>query len=458
MRIWQKLYLVTLLLFLASLNIGLLFAGQYIFSHNLKLEQKQAKTDCDYLCQSLGRDFAALEKKGRFQEPAVAVLLERYQSHYGDILLTLKQTERPTAFCIRSEIMDGGRKMQIFAEQSLAVPFDGYRLHFQKRLSDFEGVWLDIKRTFAIISFSVSLLLCLVLYLCTRHMLKPLGRLNERVAKIAAGEYGQAMDAGRRILGQDEIDELSISVGQMSGTIQRQIQALEEENAKKQQLTDHMAHELRTPLTSIYGYAEYLRYAKASHKEWQEGLSYIMEESRRLTKMSESLLSMRLYEKASLTASPVDLFDLSRHIEQILSKKLLEKNLTLTKQFELSTVYGERELLISLFLNLLENAVRASKPGGEILWRAYARKDAQQFEIIDHGVGMETSELSRITEAFYRTDPSRSRRDGGVGLGLSIVRLIVEKRNGELTFSSHPGEGTKATVLLQLPYNQIKRP
>ena len=71
---------------------------------------------------------------------------------------------------------------------------------------------------------------------------------------------------------------------------------------------------------------------------------------------------------------------------------------------------------------------------------------------------METSELSRITEAFYRTDPSRSRRDGGVGLGLSIVRLIVEKRNGELTFSSRPGEGTKATVLLQLPYNQIKRP
>lgn len=219
---------------------------------------------------------------------------------------------------------------------------------------------------------------------------------------------------------------------------------------------DNMAHELKTPLTSIYGYAEYLRYAKTKEEEKYEGLTYIMEESRRLAKMSEIMLSMRLYEKEDSGIEAVDLQAAAGHIEKILAGKLQEKNLKLKKEFMLQTIYGEESLFVNLFRNLLENAIRASREGDEILFRAFLEDNKQVFEIIDYGIGMEESELNQITEAFYRIDRARSRKDGGVGLGLSVADLIVKKLKGTMTFLSAPEKGTKVTVVLQLPNKSIK--
>lgn len=114
--------------------------------------------------------------------------------------------------------------------------------------------------------------------------------------------------------------------------------------------------------------------------------------------------------------SAVNIEAMSEHIEKILAQKLQEKNLTLRKEFEIQTIYGEEALFVNLFRNLLENAVRASRPGDEIVFRAYIQEQKQIFEIIDDGIGMEEEELKRITEAFYRVDKARSRKDGGVGL------------------------------------------
>ena len=217
-----------------------------------------------------------------------------------------------------------------------------------------------------------------------------------------------------------------------------------------------MAHELKTPLTSIYGYAEYLQYARTNPKEQYESLSYIMTESRRLSKLSETMLSMRIYEKENRQFVQVHLVTLAAHIEKILSHSLREKNLKLETDFELEAVCGDEAMFINLFRNLLENAIRASKTGGRILWNCRQEDDRTVFEVIDFGIGMEQKELAQITEAFYRVDKARSRKDGGVGLGLSVVDLIVKRMNGTMEFSSVPGEGTKVTVNLQLVNQNIK--
>ena len=172
--------------------------------------------------------------------------------------------------------------------------------------------------------------------------------------------------------------------------------------------------------------------------------------------MSETMLSMRLYEKEDRQMAAVNLEAMSKHIEKILASKLQEKNLTLKKEFAIATIYGEEALFINLFRNLLENAVRASKPGDEIVFHAFVKDQKQVFEITDYGIGMEEAELKRITEAFYRVDKARSRKDGGVGLGLSVADLIVRKMEGTMSFSSAPGKGTKVTVILQLPNKDIK--
>lgn len=459
MRIWQKIYFVTLLLFLVMLNAGLFFAAKSLFSYNLAQEQKKAETDCFFICQNLEHDFSILERNGRYQDNVVKLLSDNYQAYYKkqNITLTLQKTDKQEAPVLRSAVSGGGKRAEIFAERNLGEPYHLYRVSYQKRLVNFEAVWDALKRTFAAVSFATSILLCLTLSILMKRMLKPLGSLNERVAQMATGEYGQmAPYKDHSVWDKDEISELSQNINKMSGTIQRQIAALEKESEKKQQLIDNMAHELKTPLTSIYGYAEYVTYAKASEEEKLEGLTYIMEESRRLAKMSEIMLSMRLYEKERPTPERVSLNAVAAHLEKILAAKLQEKHLAIRREFETETAFAEETLLINLFRNLLENAIRASRAGDEIVFRTFRREETQIFEIIDFGIGMEEAELERITEAFYRVDKARSRKDGGVGLGLSIANLIVKKLGGTMAFASSPGKGTKATVILQLPNNNVK--
>lgn len=137
---------------------------------------------------------------------------------------------------------------------------------------------------------------------------------------------------------------------------------------------------------------------------------------------------------------------------------LQEKHLTLETGFEMEMVYGDEAMYVNLFRNLLENAIRASSPGSRIFWNGRQEGDRTIFEVIDSGIGMAQEELERITEAFYRVDQARARKDGGVGLGLSVVDLIVKRMNGTLEFTSAPGEGTKVTVNLQLLNKNIKSP
>lgn len=456
MRVWQKIYFMTLLLFLGLLNAGLFLAARFIFSYNMQQEQKQGETDCYFLCQNLEHDFAILEQNGRYKEQVIALVIEGYQDYYStkSIEISLEETDAYEAVEASSNVTGGGRQMEVFVARNLSGNYRLYRIRYKKRLVDFEEIWRSIQQVFALISLVTSLLLCLLLYILMKNLLKPLDRLNESVARIAAGNYRQQADGGKHRRTKDEIGELSENVNKMAKTIQNQISALEEENAKKQQLMDNMAHELRTPLTSIYGYAEYLKCAKTTEEEEYEGLTYIMSESSRLAKMSETMLSMRFFETEAAQAEVVEIQILAEHVEKILSEKLKEKQLKLRKNFVIQKIYGEEELLINLFRNLLENAIRASRTGGDIVWNGAQADEKLIFEIIDYGIGMEKEELSKITEAFYRVDKARARKDGGVGLGLSVAELIVKKMDGSMTFSSIPKEGT--TVILQFPNKMIK--
>lgn len=455
MRVWQKIYLVTLILFLVMLNTGLFLAARFIFVHNMALEQKQGETDCYFLCQNLEHDFSILERNGRYQEEIIQLVLKGYQSRYErqNICITLGKAEETGNTTVESEVSSGGRQMRITVRQNLSAPYHQYQVNYQKELKDFEEMWQAIKQTFALISLIVSLLLCLMLYILMQRILKPLDRLNLGVAQMASGQYGERIVCS----GKDEIAELSDNINRMSDTIQSQFAALEEENEKKQQLMDNMAHELRTPLTSIYGYAEYLQRAKTSESEQFEGLSYIMSESRRLAKMSETMLSMRLYDREEMHFAPVEVAGLTEHVQKILAEKLHEKEIALKMNHTAAYILGEEELLVNLFRNLLENAICASSPGGLIEWNSYETKEEQVFEIIDYGIGMEKEELDKITEAFYRIDKARSRREGGAGLGLSVAGIIIKKMNGSMKFTSEPGAGTKVTLFLQLPNNLIKK-
>ncbi len=461
MKIWQKVYLAALAVFLIMLNTGLFLAAGFIFQHNLTAEQEQAKTECHFLSQNLEHDFSILEKTGRFEDEIIDTLVQGYQNYYAerDSQISLKKSGTDRRDYIETSFSRESR-MTVRLEQALAEPYGEYVLTYQKELSAFEALWRSVRWMFAGISLLMSLLLSPLLYLLLKALFRPLQDLSDGVARIAEGDYGCRIECR----GKDEIAALAGHVNHMSEEIARQMTALREESGKKQQLMDNMAHELRTPLTSIYGYAEYLLRAKASEEERYDGLSYIMSESTRLLKMGELMLSMRLYQRTDTEITSVDISDLTGHVRKLLGKKLKEQEVTLCCEMPEASVAGEEELLVNLFRNLLENAVRASRPGQTVRWKGYVRENGDDtgaaalakaagnrtivFTVEDEGVGMNEEELSRITEPFYRVDRARSRAQGGAGLGLSVADVIVKRYGGSMSFASESGRGTRVTVEL----------
>ncbi len=448
MKVWQKVYLATLAVFLLMLNVGLILGSNYIFEHNVSVERQQCERECYFLQQNLEHDFSFLEANGRMQIGVVQRVVENYHNYYQsqDIFIELREAMEEKSNT-RSMVIRGGKQIFIQVERTLAQPYGDYSVFYQKELVNFEKTWAKLQSTFILISVSLSLMLCILLFFMMQRIFKPLERLNLSVAEISKGNYEQNLG----YKGEDEIAELAGNIDTMAGTIREQIQKLEQENQKKQQLMDNLAHELRTPLTSIYGYAQLLQMGRVSEEETYEGLEYIMKESKRLNKMSEEMLSMRLLERSTADPVKVDMRKVAEHLRRILAEALEKKKIELVENFEVTECMGDEEGFIILFRNLLENAIRASKEGGKVEW-LLERKDAGVlFQVKDYGIGMKKDELEKVMDAFYRVDKGRSRNEGGAGLGLSIVDTLVKKWNGRLWIESEKDKGTVVYVELPIP-------
>jgi signal transduction histidine kinase len=204
-------------------------------------------------------------------------------------------------------------------------------------------------------------------------------------------------------------------------------------------LVDNMAHELRTPLTVIRGYADYLERAAVSEEERFAAARYIISEAERLTKMSEILLDTAYIRENPPEMSEVELDEVLRGTVERLSAKARERAVELVCETEEATVRGNALLLSMLFDNLADNALKACAAGGRVVMKC----SAGRASVEDNGKGMSADELAHVTEPFYRTDKSRSRSEGGVGLGLALCRNIVEAHGANLRFESEKGKGTK---------------
>lgn len=453
MKVWQKVYVAVLAVVLFTVNLGLFFASGFLYRQNLSQEESQGETECYFLSRNLARDFERMQESRQFEQEVMEKLLISYKNSYEKkgvrVNLIQKGSYRTGIF------REGENTMAAFAS-TLPAPFEDYTLTYEKELKGFDSLWKEILQAFLCVEVGISLTLGIFLYLLLQRLLKPLSLLNSRVMLIAQG----GEDWGGGLLGKaraDEIGELWENVDRMGKTIRSQMELLESENERKQQLLDNMAHELRTPLTSIYGYAEYLKRAKVNEEERYQALSYIMKESRRLSGVGETMLSMRLFQQEELPVKQVDMRQVFAHVKQILDGKIRAKQIVLKEELKVWEVLGREELFVNVFRNLLENALRASESQGEIFLESLEMDGYGIFSVEDQGVGMTKEELSHIMEPFYRADKSRSRKEGGAGLGLSVANLIVEKFGGKISFSSEKGKGTKVSVFLQLPDKSVKR-
>ena len=274
----------------------------------------------------------------------------------------------------------------------------------------------------------------------TRH----LHRLTTTVRKISGGDLSKRSG----IQSNDEFGQLSRDFDAMADKLQENIIRLETDMQRQESFMGAFAHELKTPMTSIIGFADLLRQGNLDENTRMMAADYIYSEGHRLERLSFKLLDLLLLKKDELTMKPVWLGSYLAEVERALAPNMKNKGIRLICKAEQKRVVLEPDLVKSVLYNLVDNASKAMDDGGIIAVRATAIPGGCQFQVVDNGRGMEKAELAKITEAFYRVDKARARSQGGAGLGLSLCKQIAELHNGNISFASEPGKGTRVTVTL----------
>ncbi|WP_332696095.1 ATP-binding protein [Bosea sp. (in: a-proteobacteria)] len=253
-----------------------------------------------------------------------------------------------------------------------------------------------------------------------------------------------------------------IHIAALAGNGGRRAVLLTFEDLSEQRLTERMrvdfvanaSHELRTPLASVLGFIETLQGpARNDEKARERFLQIMREQGLRMARLVDDLLSLsRIELKAHLAPqTPVDLGEIARTILDALVLMARERDVSLVLDMPKHPVVvaGDRDELLRLMENLVENAIKYGRRGGKVEIKIESAAEAS-FSVRDEGPGIASEHLPRLTERFYRVDSAASREAGGTGLGLAIVKHIVLRHRGRLTIESVVGEGATFRAILPL--------
>ncbi len=274
---------------------------------------------------------------------------------------------------------------------------------------------------------------------------RPLRRLSSVTQTVAAGD----LTCRVRVKTKDEIGKLALDFNNMADKLEENMMELRETMHRQEEFMGGFAHELKTPMTSIIGYADLLRSHELSDNERREAANYVFTEGRRLEILSLKLLDLIVLKRRDFTFTESSVCEIVTQIVRLIKPVIVKYGINVSYKCDEGLCMIEPDLTKSLILNLIDNARKALDGGGEVYIEAKIQPDGCVIRVADNGKGIPASELSKITDAFYRVDKSRSRAQGGVGLGLALCSEIVALHNGTMSFESAVGKGTVVTVTLK---------
>jgi len=273
-----------------------------------------------------------------------------------------------------------------------------------------------------------------------RRSMAPLNKLQATASSIASGNYTERADVDSR----DEIGILSQNFNHMAQSVERHVKELTT-TAKRQQLfIGAVTHEFKTPLTGILLNADTLQNTYMSEDEQADALHNIEMQGKWLERLVQKMLRL-LTINQEISLSEISVNDLLEQVRASTEAPLREKGIQLTVTCEAGTIFGDIDLLQSALVNLIDNAAKASPPGQQVRVNAYGNV----IEVSDNGKGIPSDALEHITEPFFMVDKSRSKKLGGVGLGLALVKEIVQAHNARLEVESTEGSGTTVRICFQ---------
>jgi len=303
-----------------------------------------------------------------------------------------------------------------------------------------EQEYIDRTNTALLYASLIAIVLAILLGLFfTRTLLNPLSNLSVAIGKMEKGELLQEVPK----TSDDELGDVINGFNQMSS-------ALATANARREQMTADIAHELRSPLTVINGYLEALQ--DGVLEPTTERIEIIQQEVSQLNRLVSDLRILALADSGQLEIlkDEVDLQTIFNHLRNAYGLITASKNLNLSfiKAPQLTSIYADEGRILQVLSNLINNAIRHTNQGGDISVNATNRENGTVIEVKDTGEGIQKEDLDLVFERFYRTDPSRQTSSSLSGLGLSIVKAIIEAHSGYVDVKSEVGKGSTFSIYL----------
>ncbi|MFS0783452.1 ATP-binding protein [Bacillus sp. 1P06AnD] len=275
-------------------------------------------------------------------------------------------------------------------------------------------------------------------YWVTGRMLRPLTNLTNSIREIDENSLNQRAQVPKS---EDEVFLLTKS---FNGMMDR----LEESFVIQKNFASNAAHELKTPLSVIYTALQVMEMdEETSIEEYQEFTQDTKVCIERLRKTVDSLLALA-NEPVESANDIVEVKSLLKQVIKELSPKAEEKKVIVSLTGKENQLICNKTLLYRALYNLIENAIKYNREGGKVEIRLFIEDDKSRIEIIDTGIGMSEEDMHHIFEPFYRADRSRSQKVPGSGLGMAIVKLIIERYHGQILVKSKIGQGTSVTIFL----------
>lgn len=272
------------------------------------------------------------------------------------------------------------------------------------------------------------------------NVTEPIVKTVEITKQISEGDYHVRFQGDVKT---KELRGLAQAVNQMA-------ESLEEQENLRKRLTSDVAHELRTPLANVSSYLEAIM--EGVWEPAPERLQSCYDELNRLSKLVSDLERLRQAENFKLQKTEVDLLELAETVVRNFETQIAEKNLRCSLGGSHSVAFVDRSRIQQVITNLVSNAIKYSNENGIIRVTVEAREDTAVICVEDDGIGIAKEDQKLIFERFYRTDKSRNRKTGGAGIGLTIVRTIVQAHGGTIAVESKKGHGSR--FLVTLPVDQ----
>lgn len=300
------------------------------------------------------------------------------------------------------------------------------------------------QNTFRLLLIAIFVVGSITSMIAASLLTKPLEKLSSLAQHISHGDYSARL----HIHSGDEIEALANDFNNMADTIEDNISELHFSMEKQEQFMGSFAHELKTPMTSIIGYADLLRSQNMSEDETNEAANYIFSEGKHLESLSLKLLDLLVVKNQETILTPTDPSLAIQNVINVMKPELAKEHITLKSSCRKGCCMMDIDLFQSLIINIIDNARKAIDDNGLIHVAGTVRDDNYVIIIKDNGRGMPPEEITRISEAFYRIDKSRSRAQGGAGLGLAICSKIAEIHQAKIKYKSAVGRGTVVTITL----------